>query len=206
MRGCVIHNMLIQKIEPDKKNRLLVYTDEIEVFPIYRSEAKAYRIEEGTELSEAEWNTLCEEVLKKRVIKRAMFLLQKMDRTEAGLRRKLKENRYPDFLIDSAVDYVKSYHYIDDLRYASSYICYHQSEKSRLQLKFDLQKKGVSSDLIEQAFEAEYRDNEDQLIDRLLEKKHYDAEKADQKEKMRVYQYLARRGFSGSAIRRRMGL
>ncbi len=51
------------------------------------------------------------------------------------------------------------------------------------------------SDLIEQALEDEYSGEEEQLIDRLLEKKHYDAETMDQKEKQRIYQYLMRRGF-----------
>ena len=58
--------------------------------------------------------------------------------------------------------------------------------------------------LIEQALEDEYSGEEEQLIDRLLEKKHYDAETMDQKEKQRIYQYLMRRGFRSDAIRRRM--
>ena len=44
----------------------------------------------------------------------------------------------------------------------------------------------------------------DRLIDRLLEKKQYDADTMDQKEKQKIYQYLMRRGFRSDAIRRRM--
>ena len=60
--------------------------------------------------------------------------------------------------------------------------------------------------LIEQALEDEYSGEEEQLIDRLLEKKHYDAETMDQKEKQRIYQYLMRRGFRPETIRHRMGI
>ena len=103
-----------------------------------------------------------------------------------------------------AMDYVKFFHYVDDYRYACTYIRYHQSEKSRLQIKMKLYERGVPSDLIEQALEDEYTGEEDRLIDRLLEKKQYDADTMDQKEKQKIYQYLMRRGFRSDAIRRRM--
>lgn len=198
--------MKITEIITEKKGKLLVHTDEVGIFPIYGKEAAVYHIEEGAELTHEQWERLCSEVLKKRVIRRALYLLQKMDRTEAGLRRKLRENHYPEQLIDVAVDYVKSYGYIDDLRYASAYIRCHQSEKSRLQLEMLLQKRGVSPDVIEQALEAEFTDNEEQLIQKLLMKKHYDSENMDQKEKYRIYQYILRRGFSGVEIKKQMGL
>ena len=60
--------------------------------------------------------------------------------------------------------------------------------------------------LIEQALEDEYSGEEEQLINRLLEKKHYDAETMGQKEKQRLYQYLMRRGFRSETIRRQMGI
>ena len=60
--------------------------------------------------------------------------------------------------------------------------------------------------LIEQALEDEYSGEEEQLIKRLLEKKHYDAETMGQKEKQRLYQYLMRRGFRSETIRRQMGI
>ena len=61
------------------------------------------------------------EVLGKRVKKRALALLEKMDRTEQGLYRKLAESEYPEELILDAIEYVKKYHYIDDMRFSKSY-------------------------------------------------------------------------------------
>ena len=135
-----------------------------------------------------------------------MYILQRMERTEYQLRRKLQENGYPEEIVECAMDYVKSFHYVDDYRYACTYIRYHQSEKSRLQIKMKLYERGVPSDLIEQALEDEYTGEEDRLIDRLLEKKQYDADTMDQKEKQKIYQYLMRRGFRSDAIRQRMKL
>ncbi len=198
--------MLILEIKKEKKGKLLVRTDEVGTFPIYEKEAEAFHLEEGMELSSGDWEKICSEILSKRVKRRALYLLQQMDRTEAQLRRKLGEAKYPEPLIDEAVDYVKSYHYIDDLRYAATYIRYHMDQKNRRELKNSLMKRGVSPDMIEQALEEEYEDNEGELISRLLEKRGYDPEKADDKEKAKTFQYLLRKGFSASEIKRRMDL
>lgn len=198
--------MQILEIKKEKKGRILVHTDGVDCFPLYTKEAAVWGIEEGAELSREKWKRLCDEVLRKRVIRRAMYLLQRMDRTESQLRRKLSENHYPEELIDAAVAYVESYHYIDDFRYACSYIRCHQSEKSRIQMKMTLAQRGVPSGVIDRAMEEEYEDNEEELIRKLLEKKHYDPEQMDQKEKYRIYQYLLRKGFSISNIKQQMDL
>lgn len=198
--------MYITEITPWKKGRLLVHTDTVGTFPIYGKEIAAYQIEEGSFFADDDWERFCEEVLQKRVIRRAMYLLQKKDYTEAQLRKKLAEGYYPPALVDAALDYVKSFHYIDDLRYAGAYIRYHQSEKSRLQLRSALKSRGVSDELIEQAMAEDYENNEEFLIQKLLLKKRYDADSMDQKEKYKIYQYLMRKGFAGAAVRKQMGL
>jgi len=137
--------------------------------------------------------------------KRAMRLLQMQDRTESKLRDKLKEDGYPESVIDLAVDYVTSFHYLDDRRYAATYIRYKQGQKSKLQLKMDLRKKGVSDGDIELALSEEYEDCDLDKIRHLLEKKHYDPENMDFKEKQRIMAYVLRRGFDMSDIKKCMG-
>ena len=192
--------MQIQEIIRGKKGKLTIRLEGGLSFPIYEKEAAKYRMTEGGTLSDQEWNEICTEILEKRAKRRALYILQRMERTEYQLRQKLQENGYPEEIVQCAIDYVKSFHYVDDYRYACTYIRYHQTEKSRLQLKMKLYERG------EQALEDEYSGEEEQLIDRLLEKKHYDAETMDQKEKQRIYQYLMRRGFRPETIRHRMGI
>lgn len=198
--------MQITEIIREKKGKLTIRMEGGLSFPLYEKEAAKYRLAEGKDLSDQEWNEICTEILEKRAKRRALYILQRMERTEYQLRQKLQENGYPEEIVQSAIEYVKSFHYVDDYRYACTYIRYHQSEKSRLQLKMKLYERGVASDLIEEALEEEYSGEEEQLIDRLLEKKHYDAETADQKERQKIYQYLMRRGFRPETIRRRMNL
>ena len=118
-----------------------------------------------------------------------------MDRTESQLCEKLRQNGYPEECVAAAVEYVKQYHYIDDLRYAKQYIRYHQQKKSSQRLKMDLMKKGVGREQIEQALAEEFVSDERAQIAELLEKRHYDAAQADRREQQRMYQFLMRRGF-----------
>lgn len=128
--------------------------------------------------------------------KKAMSLLERQDRTEAQLRQKLQEQGYTEAVVENAIDYVKSFHYIDDKRYAENYICYRQDRKSKQQLKMELAKKGVCAEIIQAAMEEEYDADERNMIRKLLEKKQYHKGQADAKETNRVMAYLLRRGFS----------
>ena len=63
-----------------------------------------------------------------------------------------------------------------------------------------LSQKGISKELIEQALEEEYEAQELEQIYRLLEKRGYVAENADEREFRRTYQFLMRRGFKSNEI------
>lgn len=76
--------------------------------------------------------------------------------TEQQLREKLKQGGYPQACIDLALEYVKSFHYVDDYRYACTYINYRQDRMSRYQLKVKLYGKGVPGEVIDRALEECY--------------------------------------------------
>ena len=171
---------------------------------LYRGEARQFQLQEGKTLSDEEEHQLIYEVLGKRAKRRTMHLLEQMDRTEQQLRDKLKQGGYPQACIDLALEYVKSFHYVDDYRYACTYIRYRQERMSRYQLKVKLYGKGVPSDLIDRALTECYEGDEIEQIIHLLEKKKFDAQNADTKEFTRVYQYLMRRGFRSNDVLRAM--
>lgn len=177
-----------------------------DAFPLYGKELTAYGIVEDEEISESDFCEIMEQVLPKRARMRAMYLLKAMDRTEAQLRRKLAEMHYPDEIVQNAIDYVKGYRYIDDLRYALSYMEYRKDSKSVRQMEQELYQKGVSKEIVEEAVQQiELPDEEVQIRSWLL-KKHYDPKQAQQKETERMYRFLMRKGYSMSSIRRVVSL
>lgn len=167
---------------------------------LYSGECHRLQLKEQSVLTEAEYSQLLYEVVGKRARKRALHILEQMDRTELQLRQKLQRSEYPEVCIDSAIDYVKQYRYLDDYRYACNYVRCTQEKRSRQRIRQDLMGKGVSSALIESALEEEYVSSEPQKIQELLLKRNYSNERRDEREFRRTYQFLLRRGFRSPEI------
>lgn len=185
---------------PNKTKRYRIRLDNGADFVLYSGEVRRLGCMEGEELSEEEYRRIIEEILLPRAKQRTLHLLEKQDRTKEGLRRKLKEGGYPEEVIDGAVAYAASYHYIDDKRYAENYVYFHKEHKSRQRLMQDMLGKGIAKELAEAAIEDGYETDERALIAQLLVKKHYDPLTADMKEKAKMYRFLLGRGFAPGDI------
>ena len=144
-----------------------------------------------------------EEDIVKRAKLRAVHLLEYMDRTEKNMREKLQQGNYPPEVIDETISYLKYYGYIDDKRYAERYLSVRLEKKGHRRLFLELQQKGVSSSLIQEAWEELRQDEEADeraSIRKLVEKKIGERTALPQKEDQRLVNYLARRGFSWEDI------
>lgn len=198
--------MIIVERKEYKNGRVQFLLDNGVSFVLYKKEASYYGLREGDFLEDTIWQEIKQEVLIKRAKKRVMFLLQKKDYTEKQLRDKLRENRYPYDVAEEALQYVQSFHYVDDCRYASNYVHVNQNSKSVMQIKMDLSQKGVSKEYIDKAIEEELEVSQEEVICSYLRKKQYDSANADEGEKRRVYQFLMRKGFKSSDILRCMNI
>lgn len=196
-------------VELDKK-RCKIFIDGEFAFVLYKGELREYDIKSGNEISESVYESINSEVLSKRAKLRAMNLLQKKDYTEKQLRDKLQEGLYSQELIDEAIDYVKSYRYLDDERFARDYITYHMEMRSRNRILQDLTGKGISKDVIISIMDELYSESEEatgdieaEQINKLLIKKHFDKD-MDYKDKQKIMAFLIRRGYTMDSIRRAM--
>ncbi len=196
--------MIVTQLTDMGKGRYKVYIEERPAFALYRGELNRLGIREGEEITQECLREIREEILPLRAKKRAMNLLQKREYTAAALREKLRDGDYPEMCIEEALAYVQSYGYVDDLRYARDFIVYNLDRKSRMRIEQDLMRKGIRKDMIRSLFEEleeeGTKQNEMAMIQRLLEKKKYDAKMADGQEKQRMYAFLYRKGFHAEAI------
>ncbi|WP_026661474.1 regulatory protein RecX [Butyrivibrio proteoclasticus] len=196
-------------VELDKK-RCKIFIDGEFAFVLYKGELREYDIKSGNEISESVYESINSEVLSKRAKLRAMNLLQKKDYTEKQLRDKLQEGLYSQELIDEAINYVKSYRYLDDERFARDYITYHMEMRSRNRILQDLTGKGISKDVTISIMDELYSESEEisgdieaEQINKLLIKKHFDKD-MDYKDKQKIMGFLVRRGYTMDSIRRAM--
>ena len=131
-----------------------------------------------------------------------------MDRTEADVRNKLRDGGYPEEAVDDAIEYLRSFKYIDDMRYAGEYIRCKSTSMSRKQIISKLSQKGVDKSVIEEAFagydEEAGPDNEGTelgLIRKLIMKRcPGGVADLDYNGKQKLYAYLYSKGFSVSDI------
>ena len=194
--------MRITKLEPVTKKKYRVYLNDEPAFILYDSEIRDYHLGEGDQCPRELREEISSAVLSKRAKLRCMNLLKMMDRTEYQLRQKLRQEEFPEEVIDDAVAYVKSFRYVDDLRYAKAYIESRKETRSRRQMEAELIARGLSREVIGQAWEETDPVDETELIRRLAEKKHFDPDGADEKTTRKFYQFLQRKGFSYSNIKK----
>lgn len=199
-----MNEITVTKMEAVGKGKIRVSFDTGLSCLLYRGEIRSLGIREADGIDGDTYDRMLHEVLGKRAKKRAMHLLERMDRTKKQLYDKLLEGEYPADCIEEAIAYVESYHYIDDARYACNYVRYAQEKKSRMRIRQELLKKGVSSELIDAALEEEFCSDEEEQIKELLIKKKYDPEHSDEKEFRRTYSFLLRRGFRSGDILKAM--
>lgn len=191
--------MIVTKIEELDKKKCKIYIDEEFAFTLYRSEVRKYEILLDGIMEEAVYNTIIKDVLLKRARERALYLLQSMDKTEAQLRDKLRQNGYPFDVIDLVISELISYRYVDDKRYVEQYIYEKQSQKSKKQLVFDLIRKGIPKEVIQTVLEQTEIDDSTAL-ETLIRKKLKGLDLNSKPDLSKVYSYLFRKGFTHSEI------
>ena len=134
---------IVTKIEELSGRRRLVYINGEQAFALYSTEVRRYGIAEGKVLASEDLEQLRTELLDKRAVKRAMYLLQAKDYTEKELTEKLQKDFYPQESVEGALAYVRHFGYLSDERFAQMYVQFKGQKKSRKQIELFLQKKGI---------------------------------------------------------------
>ena len=198
------NEMVVTEITELTKAKSLITLDDGMSFALYRSELCRYRLREGEPIADAVYEELFHKELPKRAKLRCMNLQKQRDYTESELSRKLENGGYPDEIIQTALDYVKSYGYVDDEAYVRKYIDTYRDRKSMLRIETDLLKKGINRDTVRNICEkmdfSEEEDAELFQIRALLIKKGYREDDCTPEQRRKLYAFLLRRGYPASKI------
>ena len=194
--------MLITDIIEFDKKRKKIFIDEEFAFVLYNGELNIYGIKEQTEIPENVYREIIDVVLTKRAKLRAANLLAKREYTENQIRNKLKEGGYPPICIETAISCMKTYHYLDDERYAASYLASRLEKKSKRQLSMELLNRGIEKEMVQTMLEEADQDGETQVraVRALLKKKKFSNQTSTYEERQKISAYLYRKGFSTDII------
>ncbi len=140
--------------------------------------------------------------------KRALRLLERKDYSRKELSDRLKKDGYESEMIDKIIEYVDSYHYLDDSRVAESYVRSRSGYKSKREIEYLLKQKGISDEEIDIALEENY-ENEEEVIRKQIHKYHVTEDSLKEmsyEEKQKIAAKLYRKGFEPDKIKRQLGM
>ncbi|MCR4908367.1 MAG: recombination regulator RecX [Lachnospiraceae bacterium] len=187
--------MIITELRPNGRGKRLVFLDGEAAFCLTASETEEYGLSEGADLSGSLYELLLKEVLYKRCKSRVLHLLDRADRTESEIRKRLSEEYYPESVIDATVEAAKNGRYLDDERYANQYVYEKSRRKSRRMIRAELESKGLDRELIDKALSEIPEEEEEAVIERELLKKTGGRLSEDYNEKQKLLAALSRKGF-----------
>ena len=133
---------------------------------------------------------------------KAVSYLSDSEKCSDSIKLKLRMKSYPDYAIDEAVNLLYEYNYLNDERFAESYIRTYMYQKSRSLLRRELDMRHIRIDDLESLMDRVYSEedmNEDKAIERLL--KRFDGQDmTDERSRRRAAGLLVRHGFSFEQI------
>ncbi|SCW38985.1 SOS response regulatory protein OraA/RecX, interacts with RecA [Eubacterium ruminantium] len=182
----------------DKGTRKLLNIDDEYIGFVYQSDINEYDLNDGTDIDITKVEDL-HSLIFKRTYKKALSYLERSEYCASEIRFKLKMNDYSSVAIERVIESLYKSKFLDDKRYAEAFIRSYSSTKGRKLMETELLHKNISSDVINDAFDAFYEDedyDEDEVIRSILDKKYKGADLSDIKTKTKVLSYFMRKGFS----------
>jgi regulatory protein len=185
--------LTVQKRNPQRVN---VYLDGEFAFGLSRIVAAWLEI--GQELNPEKIESLKVDEQREAALQQAIKFLSYRPRSSEEVRRNLQKHDYPEALIEATVDRLQHNGLLDDRKFARLWV-QNRTEfrpRGRRALEFELRKRGVPDQIIQQALDHELTD-EEQLALEVAQKYVRKLNHLSQLEfQHKLGGYLARRGFS----------
>ena len=190
--------MIITKLDKVGTKQVRLFFDEEKYCLLYYNEVRRLGFHEKDEVGQQEFEELNKLLLHRAKLK-AMSLLKYQDRTKKELKERLMRAEFPEFITEGAIAYVESFGYINDEEYVRRYMEYKAETKSRIQIKMDLRKKGIGTEILERIFD-EYEYEEDDVLEEQVQKRIRQKGSVTKENFQKYYGYFARKGFNSVKI------
>ena len=190
--------MIITKLDKVGTKQVRLFFDEEKYCLLYYNEVRRLGFHEKDEVGQQEFEELNKLLLHRAKLK-AMSLLKYQDRTRKELKDRLMRAEFPEFVTEGAIAYVESFGYINDEEYVRRYMEYKSGNKSRIQIKMDLRKKGIGTEILERIFD-EYEYEEDDVLEEQVQKRIRQKGSVTKGNFQKYYGYFARKGFNSVKI------
>ena len=190
------------KQQVKRQGRYSVFVDEKYSFSLSENELMKSGIRVGREYSDTELEELQQTAVLDKAYMRSLDLLSRRARSEWEMRDYLKRKEYEPDIIDKILLRLNDAGYIDDYKFASSWVENRHLLKSISQRKLwqELKQKHITDEIINEVLGADETD-EQQTLKALIEKKRSQTRYQDDK---KLIAYLAGQGFRYDDIKEAM--
>lgn len=187
------------KQQVKRQGRYSIYLDKKYSFSLSEDELLKSGIRIGKEYDEAELESLQQTAVLDKANMRALDYLARRPRSQWELRDYLKRKDYDSPTIDTILNKLSDYGYIDDLKFAQAWINNRRLLKptSLRRLQQELLQKRVDREVIEEALQTDEGDEQSALQELINKKRQQTRYQDDQK----LIAYLLRQGFNYSDIK-----
>ncbi len=190
------------KQQVKRQGRYSVFIDEKYSFSLSENELMKSGIRIGREFSKFELEDLQNTATMDKAYMRSLDLLSRRARSEWEMRDYLKRKEYEQDIIDKIIVKLNDADYIDDYKFASSWVENRHLLKSISQRKLwqELKQKHIADEIINEILGADETD-EQETLKILIEKKRSQTRYQDDK---KLIAYLAGQGFRYDDIKNAM--
>lgn len=187
-----------------KKYRYNIYVDDCFSLGIHEYVLVKFNLTIGMEVTDDFIQNILMAEEENKTLEYCLNRLSYRQRSEKELRISMQRKGYTDENIESAIDYCKKHGYIDDLKFAQSFV----NDKINInkygpeRIKYDLILKGISRDIIDEVLVVD-RDEQLDMARRLTQKKISSYKNDNSRDIYRKLSgFLQRKGFTYDVISR----
>lgn len=197
--------MQITKIEIQKKNkaRYSLYSDDVFLFGVTEDTLIHFGISKGKEYSEEQLHEIQRFEQVTQCLHQSYRYLQRRAHLVNELRTKLRQKKYPNEIIDQAIEILRQKKYLDDSSFIRQFIkdAVYLKRTGPLLIKQKLLAKGAGRQQVEEILLASYSEAQ-QLGNAayLAEKKSQTLHLDQNKKRQRLFSYLRQKGFETDII------
>jgi regulatory protein len=150
--------MFVTAIQPNarRKSRLDVYLDGVAAGDLSRRVARERSLRPGVELSQQQFDAIVAEDRRRMALDTAVRMLARRPHSEREVRRRLKQRRLEESIIDATIERLREAKLLDDAEYARSFAEARDrtSPRSRRLLVQELRSAGVDGVVAAQAVDG----------------------------------------------------
>lgn len=187
------------KQQVKRGDRYNVYIDGTFSFALSETELLNQGLYSGQELAEGELSKIKDDSVRDKARYQALGQLARRMRSEWELRDYLKRKDYAPEIVDTVIQNLTEYGYVDDSKFAEAWVANRRLLKatSSRRLQQELRQKRVSDEVIEVVLQSDATD-ERQVLRELVARKQKQTRYQD---KVKLMQYLSRQGYNYDDIK-----